>query len=123
MWQRKNKFNRTKVKKLGYTFDSKLESAVHDILLLRERAGEIKEIKQQVNVHLTLAKILYKPDFSYVDCATGETVYVEAKGFPGPIFNLKKRLWKFYGDGKLEIWKGTYQKPYLDEIVIPQHDN
>jgi hypothetical protein len=125
MWnryQKKNKYGRKKVKKLGYTFDSKLESAVHDILLLREKAGEIRNIKQQVNVHLTAAKILYKPDFSYELVETGETEYAEAKGLTLPLFQVKKRLWAFYGPGKLYIYKGSHTKPYLDEIVISKLD-
>lgn len=92
---------------------------MHDILLLREKAGEIKEIQQQINVHLTLAKILYKPDFAYTDCATGETIYVEAKGMDTQTWRIKLRLWKFYGPGTLEIWRGSYNKPFLDETVIP----
>ncbi len=125
MWnryQKKNKYGRTKVKKLGYTFDSKLESAVHDILLLREKAGEIRNIKQQVNVHLTAARILYKPDFSYELVETGETEYVEAKGMVTPVYAIKRRLWIHYGAGKLYIYKGSHTKPYLDEIIIPNLD-
>jgi hypothetical protein len=120
MWNR-NKYGRKKVNKLGITFDSKLESAVHDLLLLREKAGEIRNIRQQVSVHLTLAKILYKPDFSFEVVATGETEYVEAKGLVTPVFAIKKRLWEFYGPSKLTIYKGGYRKPYLDEIVIPKN--
>lgn len=98
-------------------FSSKLESAVHDILVLRERAGEITDIKCQVQVELSAAKIIYKPDFSYVDIQTGVTRYAEAKGFVTPEFNLKKRLWKAYGPGPLEIYKGDYRRPSLAEIV------
>lgn len=123
MWNyrnKKNKYGRKKVNKLGYTFDSKLESAVHDILLLRERAGEIRNIKQQVSVYLTLARILYKVDFSFEDCANGVEEYTEAKGFETTDYRLKRRLWIHYGPGKLTIYKGSHTKPYVDEIIIPK---
>lgn len=110
----------TKVKKLGYSFDSKLESAVHDLLLLRERAGEIKNIKQQVNIHLTLAKILYQVDFSHEDCKTGQEEYTEAKGFETAVYRIKRRLWLWYGPGKLTVYKGSYSKPFIDEVIIPK---
>lgn len=125
MWnryQKKNKYGRTKVKKLGYTFDSKLESAVHDIHLLREKAGEIRNIKQQVSVYLTAARILYKADFSYELVETGETEYAEAKGVSTQSWAIKLRLWRCYGPGKLYLYKGSYTKPYLDEIIIPNLD-
>lgn len=99
-------------------FSSKLEAAVFQILRQKEAAGEIKNIRCQHPIHLTEAKIAYKSDFSY-ETSDGKTIWVEAKGFETDTWRLKKRLWKFYGPGPLEIYKGTHKKVYLDEVIIP----
>lgn len=98
---------------------SKLEFSVLELLKLREKAKEIKNIQLQQSVSLTRAKIMYKADFSYEDKETGKTVWVEAKGFAADTWRLKKRLWACYGPGKLEIYTGTYKKPILSETIIP----
>lgn len=103
------------------SFPSKLEAAVYQILLLRERSGEVKEIRRQHVVSLTEAKINYKVDFSCTLTSTGETLFVEAKGYATDVWNLKKRLWEYYGPGKLEIWCGDYRRPFLKETVIPEN--
>jgi hypothetical protein len=99
---------------------SKLEAAVHRILLDKEVLGLARDIKQQVQVHLTRAEILYKPDFSYFDNETNQTAFVEAKGFATAVWAIKKRLWKHYGPGRLEIYTGSYKYPKLTEIIIPR---
>ena len=120
---RRHKFGATRVKTPGQTFDSKLEHAVYQILLLRERAGEIRNIRSQVTLRLTEAKIGYRCDFTFEDCVTGATVACEAKGdYPNSIWDLKKRLYKFYGPFKLEIWKGSHTTPQLVEVITPSGD-
>lgn len=97
-------------------FPSKLEKAVHDLLLLRQRAKEIKDIKRQVRVTLT-AGIASKIDFSFLEIETNETVYCEAKGMSTERWTMIKKLWRSYGPSKLEIWGGTYKRPRLMEII------
>lgn len=113
------KYGQKKQRRGGRSFDSKLEANVFEMLRLRELAGEITEIKQQVNVHLTKARILYKPDYSYIDCETQETIYVEAKGFETPVWRIKRRLWKCYGPGPLMVYRGANQNFFLKETLIP----
>ena len=102
----------------GYHFSSKLEAAVYQMLKLRMKAKEIDSIQMQDHIYLTDAKIGYTPDFR---CTThdGEEFWVEAKGFANDRWAMKKKLWKFYGPGKLEIWGGTYRNPQLMEEIIP----
>lgn len=114
------KYGAKEVNKSGRRFDSKLESALHDYLLEQERAGEIRDIKQQVRVKLTLAEIVYIPDFSYIDVKTGKTCYAESKGFETDVWRIKRRLWAFYGCGPLFVFKGSYKKLYLHEVIIPK---
>lgn len=115
-----NKYNSVPVHKPGKWFSSRLESALHDYLLEQERAGEISDIRQQVRVKLTLAEIVYIPDFSAVDVKTGQTCYYESKGFETDVWRIKRRLWVFYGNGPLYVFKGTYKKLYLHEVIIPR---
>jgi hypothetical protein len=111
----RNKFNAKRVN----GFASKLEAAVYSILIARQMAGEIKNIKCQQVVVLSDAKINYKADFSY-EAQDGSTVWVEAKGVEQEIWRLKKKLWSAYGPGKLEIYKGSYQRPFLAETLVPK---
>jgi hypothetical protein len=116
----RHKYRAKRVNYDGQNFASKLEAAVYQILKLRERAGEIEILATQETVYLTAARIAYKPDFTVMDKFSGQTVHVEAKGLSTPVWAIKKRLWAWYGPGALEIWKGKYSRPYLDEIVIPK---
>lgn len=100
---------------------SLLEDAVEDLLRLRELAGELILEAKQDNVFLTQARLRYIPDFRCRDLSTGEVFYVEAKGMETDIWKRNLRLWRAgYGPGRLEIWKGSYKRPYLDETVTPQ---
>ena len=89
---------------------------MHDILKLRERAGEIKDIKCQQTV-LLLNVIKWKIDFSFIDCKTEKLVYCEAKGLACNTFQMKLKLYKSDPPAKLEIWKGSYQRPFLAETI------
>ena len=76
----------------GIRFDSKAEAEFYQMV-----KGKIQEL--QPKVYLTRARILYKPDFLMND-----RTYIDVKGVETPVFRLKKRLWKLYGPGPLEIW-------------------
>lgn len=121
-WPKNRKRNKFGATRTPDGFPSKLEAAVYQLLLLRERMGEIKNISRQPSVKLTRAAIGYKPDFKYIDCKTGETVHVEAKGQETEGYSIRKRLWKYYGPGRLEIYKGHYRRPGLQEVVVPVGD-
>jgi hypothetical protein len=108
-----------RVEHAGRSFMSKLEAAVFDLLSLREKAGEIRNLRCQVHIYLSEARIGYIPDFGFEFVATSEPGFAEAKGFESDIWKLKKRLWKAYGPGPLEIWKGSHKKPKLIETVYP----
>jgi hypothetical protein len=105
---------------LNHSHRSKLESSVCQMLQLREKSGEIQLVQIECHVVLTEAQIKYVSDFKCIDLATGRAFYVEAKGFESPRWPIIKKLWHHYGPAKLEIWKGTYTNPKLDEIVIPK---
>ena len=118
MWSRRGKFGNKKVSMDGFSFGSKLEAAVFSIIKNREASGELKFLQVQDHVYLTDARILYIPDFKCEDAKTGDHFWVEAKGFETPEWRIKRRLWEHYGPGKLEIWKGTAARPFLDETIV-----
>lgn len=99
----------------GISFASKAEAALYQVLKLRESQGEIEDIKCQVQVYLTEAKILYKPDFSYTK--NGKTIWAEFKGFETAVWRIKRRLWKHYGPGPLEVYKGSSKNVFLFETI------
>lgn len=112
----KNKFNAVRTN----GFASKLESAVYELLLLRQKAGEIKNIKKQHSVDLGLG-VRWKVDFSFELVETGERIWCEAKGIEGEGYRLKRTMWKNgAGPGPLEIWKGSHARPRLIETIIPR---
>lgn len=113
-----NKFNACRTAR---GFPSKLEAAVFYLLDVRQRAGEISDIKRQQVVVLQdgdrSTRITWRVDFSYVDAKTGETVFVEAKGMETGEYKLKLKMWRANPPAKLEIWKGNYNKPILVETI------
>jgi hypothetical protein len=107
-------------------FASKLEHAVYQNLKLQERAGIYTDVQCQVAVTMTRAQIRYVVDFSAVSIATGEIIYLEAKGHATDAYAIKKKLWEHYGPGRLEIWGGVWTRPYLVEVITVKgvhHEN
>lgn len=104
---------------LEHRHDSKLEVAVCEILQWRQKAGEIRIVKSQAHVYLTEAKYHCIPDFECFDLKLNDLFWVEAKGFEVQRWGDTKKLWRVYGPGPLEIWKGTYRKPRLVETLRP----
>lgn len=115
-----NKYGNKRTEHAGYSFASKAEAALYDLLRLREKAGEIKDIRNQVHVRLTAAAVTYVPDFAFWDIKENTYKYAEYKGFETDVFKIKLRLWRFYGPGPIEIWRGHYAKIFLAETVIPK---
>lgn len=113
--EKKKKYSNVKTEIHGRTFDSKGEAGLFVELQNREKAGEIKDLRCQESVYLTDAEIRYIPDFSFVNVSTGEKEFWEFKGFETAEWRLKKKLWRYYGPGKLVI---RYQNG-TEEAIIP----
>lgn len=117
-YRSKNKYRAKKVEKAGTWFDSKLESAVHDLLLLREKAGTISNIRVKHKIVFNDTDISWNIDFSFIDLASGDIIFCEAKGLETADYKIKKKLWQTHGHGVLEVWKGTAARPVLAETII-----
>lgn len=120
--RRGNKFGNKKVKgQEGHSYDSRAEAALHALLLLRERGGEIRSLAHHPGtVFLSAARIQYRPDFTWIEEESGQQTWGEMKGFETPEWRIKRRLWLAYGPGKLEVWKGSAARPFLHETLIPE---
>lgn len=102
----------------GHSHRSKLESEVCGIISLREKAGELKLEQAEDHVRLTRAGIVYVADFR-VTMADGSARWIEAKGMETDVWLLKKKLWRVYGPGTLEIWKAGRGGAVLVETIHP----
>lgn len=84
------------------TFDSEKERNYYLILKDRERRGEIKDLKRQVEIEIQRAfvdkaenkhrAIKYIADFTYYDLKDYRTHYIDVKGFKTEVYKLKKKL-------------------------------
>jgi hypothetical protein len=133
-WPKRHKYG-AEIKRSGphEPSGSKLERAVYGILILRERAGEIKDIRCQASVTLgtevvtnfvtgkTRTKtIRWKVDFAFTVVKTGVRTWCEAKGMESALYRKQLRLWREgAGPGPLEIWKGSYRRPTQTDLVTP----
>lgn len=113
-----NKYRAQSCEEDGYHFASKLERAVYRILKERKLAGEILLIEVQDHVYFARnPDIYYIADFKCTDARTAEVFWVEAKGKETAEWRLKRNLWHHFGPGKLEIYKGTHDRPFLHETI------
>jgi len=115
----RNKFRAKRTHFAGQWFDSGAESECYAFLKLLERAGEIKDIERQVTVYLTKARISYRVDFKIYDLKLFEDVWVEYKGFETPEWRIKRKLWMFYGPGRLRVYKGRGSHMEVTDEIVP----
>jgi len=105
----------------GISFPSKLEAEIYRVLMRRQEAGEIKDLRCQHPVVLQegppKVRISWKVDFSFTEKNTGEIAFAEAKGIETSDYKLKLKLWRKNPPAPLEIWKGTYKYPMLKERI------
>lgn len=108
-----NRFGSTakKSRQADYLFDSGLERDLYNLLKLRERVGELRDIKVKPNVRITEAGILVIPDFSAVETKTDQLRYHEAKGCVTEVWLLKMRLWRCYGPAPIDVYVASSRGP------------
>jgi predicted nuclease of restriction endonuclease-like RecB superfamily len=100
---RKHKYGAKKTVSDGIRFDSMAEAEFYRQLTLLQKEGEVLRFEVQPKIYLTAAKILYKPDFKV--WGPDSVYYVDIKGMETPVFRIKARLWRHYGDGVLRTYK------------------
>ena len=99
----KPKYNKYRVKPKeertvdGITFDSGKEAYRHSTLKILERAGEVMNIRRQVDYPLKWNGILitiYRADFVYTDVISGKEIVEDVKGARTREYIMKKRMMK-----------------------------
>ena len=102
--KKRTKYGSRRQKVAGVSYDSTLEIDYHSQLIFMEKAGQISNLEYHCEtVYLSDARIGYEPDFTFTE--KGRKVYVDTKGVATEVFNIKMRLWRFYGPGPLRIVK------------------
>lgn len=94
---KKSKFGNTKVERNGQTFDSKLEARRYQALELMQKAGEIRDLKPQVEFEIRIGGVLvcaYVADAVYWDCIKNCEVVEDckSKATRTRLYRLKKKL-------------------------------
>lgn len=109
-----NKYLNKKTEVDGILFDSKKEALYYRKLKCSQDAGKIRDLQMQVSYELIPAvyrdvtvhlktkdkivrkqiqrPIIYKADFVYIDCSTGNTEVVDVKGIRTKEYILKKKM-------------------------------
>lgn len=103
-------------------WDSQAERRYYDVLLLREKAGEISNLRRQVRVDLHIGQRYMRIDFVYEE--DGETIYDDYKGFPTPAWKIKADIWAAgIGPGILRITRkvsGGYHRTDIHPKPSPE---
>ena len=104
---KQSKYKNKKVEYNGLKFDSEGERDHYIELELRQRAGEIQDLKTQVSFEIQPAftdskgkrirAITYKADFVYYDLKDKRTHVEDFKGFKTKEYLLKKKLLAYRG--------------------------
>lgn len=103
----------------GRVRGSKLERAVYAILLLKERAGEISNIRTQVEIDLLPAgHMTHKIDFVVFEKKRGIDIGIEAKGGQrDQTWHEKKKVYRCVGEFPVQLWGGSHLRPmFIEEI-------
>lgn len=105
----------------GINFASKAEAEYYLELQTYVKDGELKILELQPTVKMTTSMITYRPDFKVQD-KFNRVWYVDVKGVETPVFKLKKKLWKHYGDGELKIVKKSGRSFKLVETILSTNE-
>jgi len=104
------KYNSSKVKAYGRTWDSKVELQNYEYLLKQQKSGEVLEITIQPTCVLLpkferngkkYRAITYTPDY-LVKYSDGSEVYIDVKGMSTPASELRRKLFMYFYEKPLQ---------------------
>lgn len=100
---------------------SALEANVCNLYLAKEQHGECRLIQTEKQLYLGEARYPYRADFWLMDLRLNVEFYGEAKGQPrqGRWPGTRKQ-WLVHGFGRLEVYSGSWERPFLLETIIPR---
>ena len=111
------------IKKASGLFQKEDHKARHKYLRKELTEGRITELSVFPKMKVGPARIPYTPAFSY-RANSGEMIYEDFKGnTEGRMLRAIKKMWRLWGDGKLQvIWmKGDEFK--VTQYVYPENDD
>lgn len=102
----------------GSLYDSKFEAQIAMELDMQMKAGEILKIERQVKIPLIVnGYVVCDYYIDFIVYRDGETEFIEAKGWPSPVWKLKWRLFESLftapGNKLTVIQQGKYKTPKL----------
>ena len=112
----RSKYNNRKIVIDGHKFDSMAEGEYYLEIMALLKDGVYSAVELQPKVYMTGARILYKPDFKCTN-SDGAIEYYDVKGMRTAVFQIKKRLWEYYGPGLLGIIEKKGKKFVCTEMV------
>lgn len=98
---RRSKYGNKRIFFMGRWFDSKAEANHYLELVLRQKAGQIRNLQCQVPYELIPKQVVngktwpattYRADFVYDDLTDMRTHVVDVKGKKTEVYSLKKKL-------------------------------
>lgn len=104
---------------------SALEAVICDHCEARKQSGEFVSIETEKPILVCgepghacgrHSRVIWIVDFKATN-ALGGITYIEAKGVKTDSFKVKLRLYQHYWKDPLEIWSGSWQKPYLAQRI------
>lgn len=116
--RRSNKYGAKRIEVAGESYDSKAEHEMHTLLKLREKAGDIKNIRRQMVIQLTRF-VKWRADFVVFSIKKDQDVIVEFKGLEDARFRVIKQLIREFAPMPVEIWKKQGNRIYLDQEIQP----
>ena len=99
--RRGHKFGAVATEVDGIRFASKAEARRYQVLKLREKAGEIRDLKLQTRWRLEVNGVLighYVSDFDYLALGCPRRTVEDVKGVKTPLYKFKRRIFEaLYG--------------------------
>jgi len=107
----------------GSIYDSKFEAQIAFDLDMMLKAGEIIKWERQVKIPLIVNGYLVENYYiDFIVYRDGETEYIEAKGYPTPVWKIKWKLFEALhtkpGNKLTVIMQGKYRPPKLRKVKI-----
>lgn len=110
----------------GRRYASGLEREYFQELLLREKAGEIRDLEREPQIYFEINGVRitgYKPDFSFFEIKLGARVWEETKGEATDKtegWRIRQNLWRAIGPGLLRVIKGDKNGWACVRVIHPQ---
>lgn len=92
----------------GIAFHSQREAQRYATLKLLVRSSDYRDLQLQPRYPLMVGTVKigeYRGDFEYVDCATGETITEDVKGFHTDLFKWKQKHFEAQYGRKIRVTK------------------